>query len=735
MLGVLLESAGVPLPGETILIAAGVMVQQGHLDLGDAIIFGILGAVAGDQIGYWVGRKGGRPFVLRWGRYVLITPERLARAERFFARHGGKAVFLARFVAGLRIFGALVAGISRMHWRTFFFYNTLGGAVWATAAVLVGYFLGGSLDLVERWVGRASLVLFGLVAAVVAFYFAYRWVAGHRVKLVAYVQGVLSYPPVARLRARYDRQLRWLLRRLTPGEYLGLHLTLGLLASAGCLWLFGGLAEDLLTSDPLVRFDQAVANTLHDLATPGLTTFFLVVTALGSVETIALLGLLVAAFFVWRRRWVDLGAWVTAVAGAAALNQLLKEIFARPRPYFEQPLVMESSYSFPSGHSMDSLVVYGMLAYFAVLALRTWRARTAIAFGAALLVLLIGFSRMYLGVHYFSDVVAGFAAGGVWLSALITGTETVRRDRIAVHPRRDLHALLRSPIGHWLKRRLSPRGAYGLHLTIGLVLAGLCAWGFAGTVEDVLTGDPLVEIDKSILGYIYANPVPYLTLAATILVSVLSPEVLLLLGALTGSVLVFLSYRRPDFGLRFAGIVLLVSSLGTGAIAELSKALFNRDRPPASLQLIPETGHGFPSSHAIAAVVMGAVIWYLLSLRSQEYRGGSWRVKAGLGLVIVLVALLVGVGRAYTGAHYPSDILAGWTLGGVWASVCITAAEVFRRLYEGGGQRNDRLARPTTSDQTDRPQDDPESFRRPWWRRPFQYGVPVRSIMPFYRKT
>jgi membrane protein DedA with SNARE-associated domain len=100
--GVLLESGGVPLPGETILIAAGAMAHQGHLDLGDAIIFGILGAVVGDQIGYWVGREGGRPFVLRWGRYVFITSERLARAERFFARHGGKAGFSGSLCCGLK---------------------------------------------------------------------------------------------------------------------------------------------------------------------------------------------------------------------------------------------------------------------------------------------------------------------------------------------------------------------------------------------------------------------------------------------------------------------------------------------------------------------------------------------------------------------------------------------------------------------------------------------------------
>ena len=427
LFGVMLESMGVPLPGETILIAAGVMVQRGHLDLGDAIVFGILGAVIGDQIGYWVGREGGRPFVLRWGRYARITPERLARAEAFFARHGGKAVFVARFFAGLRVFGALVAGISRMRWRTFIFYNASGGAVWATAAVLVGYFLGTSLGLVERWLSRATLLLAFLLVVAVGFYLAYRWVAAHRALLVGYKEAAASYPPVARLRERYDAQLRWLWRRLTPGQYLGLHLTLGLVAAAGCLWLFGGLAEDVMTRDPLVRFDRMVAGYLHASATPALTAFLLTITVFGSIEAVALIGLVVAAFFAWGRRWLLLGTWVTAVAGSAMLNRLLKELFARPRPFFKHPLLIETSYSFPSGHAMESFVLYGMLAYFAVLALRTWRARTAVVFGAALLVLLIGLSRMYLGVHYFSDVVAGYAAGGVWLSALITGIETIRR--------------------------------------------------------------------------------------------------------------------------------------------------------------------------------------------------------------------------------------------------------------------------------------------------------------------
>ncbi len=235
---------------------------------------------------------------------------------------------------------------------------------------------------------------------------------------------------IIQLFARYDRQLRWLLRRLTPGQYLGLHLTIGLLAAAGCLWFFSGLAENLVERDSIVVVDQAVAGILRYLATPTLTTFFFVITLTGSVELFVLLGLVVAAMYSWQRRWLHVGTWLSALVGAAILNQLLKGLFTRPRPTLPDPLLLESGYSFPSGHAMGSLIVYGVLVYFAVLTLQNWWARVAVILAATLLVLLIGFSRMYLGVHYVSDVVAGYAAGGVWLSALITGMETLRRRKL-----------------------------------------------------------------------------------------------------------------------------------------------------------------------------------------------------------------------------------------------------------------------------------------------------------------
>ena len=235
---------------------------------------------------------------------------------------------------------------------------------------------------------------------------------------------------MARLHSRNRRPLLWLRRRLTPGEYLGLHLTLGLLAAAGCLWLFGRLAEGIVVSNgSLMSLDQTAATTVHKLMSPALTKFFLAVTALGSIEAIALVSLIGAVVFGAWRRWLLFGTWIIAAGGSVMLILLLKALFARPRPHFEQPLLLETYYSFPSGHAMEALVLYGMLGYFGVLASRTWQTRAVVICGTSLLVLLIGFSRMYLGVHYFSDVVAGFAAGGVWLSTCITVMECVRRGK------------------------------------------------------------------------------------------------------------------------------------------------------------------------------------------------------------------------------------------------------------------------------------------------------------------
>jgi membrane-associated phospholipid phosphatase len=209
--------------------------------------------------------------------------------------------------------------------------------------------------------------------------------------------------------------------------------TLGSLVTAGCLCLFLALTIGVLTGGPWERFDRSAAAGLHAFASEarGFTDSSYIVGVPGSLEALALVSLLVAAVLLWRRCWSLLAAWLVAVLGGEALNLLLKDLIARPRPRFEHPLVVETSYSFPSGQAMESLVVYGMLAYLAMLTPGGPGKRAALVGGLAVLVALIGFSRAYLGAHYLSDVVGGFAAGGAWLSIVITGREAVRRREMA----------------------------------------------------------------------------------------------------------------------------------------------------------------------------------------------------------------------------------------------------------------------------------------------------------------
>lgn len=205
-------------------------------------------------------------------------------------------------------------------------------------------------------------------------------------------------------------------------------LLVALLAIGAGLWAFAELAREVGAQGTLVRFDNELANALHQMATPLTTTAFILISWVGSPGG-ALLVVIVVLLLLSRRRLTQAAVLAAAYLGAELLNLLLKAAFMRPRPVFVPPLAAAGYYSFPSGHAMVSLVVFGMLAYLLILDVQNRRARILIVFAAALLVVLVGISRMYLGVHYFSDVVGGYLAGTVWLVACITAAETLRRRR------------------------------------------------------------------------------------------------------------------------------------------------------------------------------------------------------------------------------------------------------------------------------------------------------------------
>jgi undecaprenyl-diphosphatase len=159
------ESTGVPVPGETALITAGVLAHSGRFSLPLVIVVAAGGAIVGDNLGYLIGRTGGRALLARPGLLERYRRAILAKGEPFFERHGPKAVFLGRWVAGLRIAAAWLAGINRMPWPTFVFWNALGGTAWATSVGLLAYFLGHAAAQIFKVTGVAGVAVAALILA------------------------------------------------------------------------------------------------------------------------------------------------------------------------------------------------------------------------------------------------------------------------------------------------------------------------------------------------------------------------------------------------------------------------------------------------------------------------------------------------------------------------------------------------------------------------------------------
>src|SRR5579859_7680508 len=169
-LGILIESAGVPFPGETLLLVSAAWAAAGHHSLMLVIFFGFLGATLGADVGYWLGYRGGRPFVERFGTLFHIRPEHIARSELFFVRYGDTAILAARFVLGLRTWASMLAGMARMPFWRFQLFSAIGGLGWATVIGVAGYLLGANLALLEaivRAIGLGGLLVMALALLIV----------------------------------------------------------------------------------------------------------------------------------------------------------------------------------------------------------------------------------------------------------------------------------------------------------------------------------------------------------------------------------------------------------------------------------------------------------------------------------------------------------------------------------------------------------------------------------------
>lgn len=345
-------------PGEIAVLLGGVLAYEHRISLIGAIGAAVAGAVIGDSIGYEIGH--------RWGRRVLdgtlgrlVNAEHLDRAERYLATRGGKAVFLGRFTAALRVLVPGMAGMAGLDYPTFLAYNAAGGALWATGFSLLGFAAGKSWRTVEHVAKRASLVLLLAAVLVGAVVLAARWAISHQMAIRAFGARQLERPWLVRGRQRYRRPLDFLAARLQRGPALGLSLTISLAVVGLVGWGFGAITQDVVAGDDAARLDRPILAFFVRHREPWLTSAMRAISYLGSgwvlAPAIAVVGLV---WWARRHRWRPGALLAGAYLGSLGLFELVKQLARRPRPPALLSVGHFAGYSFPSGHATQAVAVW-----------------------------------------------------------------------------------------------------------------------------------------------------------------------------------------------------------------------------------------------------------------------------------------------------------------------------------------------------------------------------------------
>ncbi len=416
---VFLESAGLPVPGETALLSAAFAAAHGTLSLPVVVLCAAIAGILGDNLGYSLGRRFGRGWLERNGRWIFLSPAGLERMDAFFVRFGPAAVTIARFVTGVRVIAAIAAGAARMPWRRFLLFNAIGAVMWAGTVGGVGYAIGRGYGQFSARVGHAGFVLLVAVGGAALAVWAFR-----RALRARRSSAELASPARSTLGAA-----GWTKATL---ERVGRHALATLTVSAGATLLFAKIAEDV-TQRESVQFDAFIRERALALHNRILDRLFEDVTWIGSgVVLIAVCVLAAAALLRYRGRRVTPAVLAAPVVASGAIIGM-KHFFHRLRPPGALQH-MEPGFSFPSGHTLAATAVLLTTAY--VLVREKMAPRWTIA-AAATLAFGVGLSRIYLDVHWATDVLGGWSVGFALAAACALLYERARHAEIDGRPASD----------------------------------------------------------------------------------------------------------------------------------------------------------------------------------------------------------------------------------------------------------------------------------------------------------
>jgi undecaprenyl-diphosphatase len=368
------------IPAAVFVLFAGVLVSKGVYDLGDMIIFASIGAILGDFVSYYLGSKGTHLFK---NENKYFKEDHLARGKAFFKKYGDKSVLIGRFLGPLRSIIPFIAGLTGMNKRAFLFWNVIGGVAWAVSHLLIGYFFGGSLAIIHQWSVLVTVFVLGLTAAL-----AILWVVvKHSTLLLRFWQSLF------------------------------------ILLSVLVLYQ---IADVVFLGESIPFIDRYVHGWFLLVRDEELILFFKFVTILGNWQVIVPTASILSIWFLVKKRMHNQVVQLcVALVSAEAITYTLKLFVARPRPL--DGLLVEHDFSFPSGHATIAMAFFGTLIYFISTRMPNSRKKQILLFFGASLIVLIGLSRLYLGVHYLSDVFAGYLVG---LIGVILGRSVCLKYRV-----------------------------------------------------------------------------------------------------------------------------------------------------------------------------------------------------------------------------------------------------------------------------------------------------------------
>lgn len=397
---------GLVLPGESSMLLAGVVVYQGNASALAIYLCGIAGAVIGDSIGYWVGRRfGPRLRASRLGRKV--GDARWERASTYLRERGGRAVFLGRFAGFLRTLVPPVAGQAEMPYRRFLAFNAPAAALWAILFISLGLAAGGSWHRIDQWAGRASAFVAILFVVALCSVLVVRWLLGHKAKALAIWQRALGAPLIHTARDRFARQIAFVRRRFDPTERFGLYFSLGALAALGAGVALAGLLDALREGDDLGRFDRSVASFARANRSASIDTVTDVIT--GVANSVSLTGMAgLTAIVTWRLsgRVIWLVEGLAVVIGAALLDDVVR--------VFLDVTKLHQDGAFPNGDALSAVALVGLGVYIAMWT-RGWRLAVLVGGAGAVLMAIVALAYAYEGVLV-SALVGGTLLGLLWLA-------------------------------------------------------------------------------------------------------------------------------------------------------------------------------------------------------------------------------------------------------------------------------------------------------------------------------